>query len=276
MPTGWGGAPAWIKLMPSGSPPVSNGAESVVYDGTGNRLIVYGGCGFNCSPALSDAFVLTNANGLGGSPVWIQSSVTNPQARVSHSSVYDPINNLMITFAGHFAFFGTDQNDTRLLSNGNGTMSPSAWSTLGTSGGPPPVRNSHTAFYDQANNRMTIFGGQNYISSCCPYVINNYNDTWVLSNANGQGGTPSWTQLSPMGTPPSGRGLHSSVYDPVNNRMIVFGGDHWDQATQTDNKVGDLWQLSNAIGIGGSPVWTQLTQLGTPPGPRFSHTAAGQ
>src|SRR5712692_2395658 len=128
---GLGGAPAWIKLMPSGSPPVSNGAESVVYDATSNRLTVYGGCAFNCSPALSDVFVLTNANGLGGSPVWMQSTVTNPQARVSHSSVYDPINNLMITFAGHFAFFGTDQNDTRLLSNANGVMSPSTWSTLG-------------------------------------------------------------------------------------------------------------------------------------------------
>src|SRR5438445_8190245 len=80
---GLGGAPAWIKLLPTGNPPVSNGFESVVYDATGNRLVVYGGCAFNCSPALSDVFVLTNANGLGGSPVWMQSSVTNQQARVS-------------------------------------------------------------------------------------------------------------------------------------------------------------------------------------------------
>src|SRR2546425_2411133 len=271
---GLGGTPTWTKLQPTGAPPFMNALGSVVYDANTNRLIVYGGCFAGCSPALSNVFILTNANGLGGPPVWSQSSVTNPQARAYHSAVYDSSSDRMIAFAGHFAFFGTDQNDTRVLSNATGLLSPSTWTTLATSGGPPAIRNLHTAIYDEANNRMTIFAGTNYILCCAPYIIHDYNDTWVLSNANGMGGTSIWTQLSPLGGPPDGRSGHSAVYDPVNNRMIIFGGDNWNQAAQTDNPIGDLWQLSNANGLGGAPVWTQLAQLGTPPGPRFYHTAA--
>jgi hypothetical protein len=271
---GLGGAPAWIKLLPSGTPPFSNSMNSAVYDATNNRLIVYGGCQVNCSPALNKVFVLSNANGLGGPPVWTESTMTNPQARAGHSSVYDAVNNLLLAFGGHLAFFGSDQNDTRTLSNANGLVSPSTWTTLATVGGPPPIRDEHTAVYDQANNRMTIFAGHRLVSTCCPYVISDYNDTWVLSNANGSGGTPTWTQLSPAGTLPSVRSGHSAVYDSMNNRMLVFGGTVWNQAAQTGPPIGDLWQLSNPNGLGGSPAWTPLLQLGTPPGARFSHTAA--
>lgn len=271
---GLGGTPAWTKLLPSGSPPFSNGNEIVVYDAATNRLIVYGGCFANCSPALSNVFVLSNANGLGGPPVWSQSTVTNPQARAELSAVDDSANNLLIAFAGHLAFFGTDHNDIRILSNANGTASPSTWTTLGTSGGPPGIRGEHSAIYDQTNNRMTIFAGHNSISTCCPYVISDYNDAWVLSNANGQSGTPIWTQLLPLGSMPGVRGSHSGVYDPANNRMIVFGGSQWNQAAQTSTPLGDLWILTHANGLGGTPEWTQLSQSGAVPGPRLWHTAA--
>ena len=83
---GLGGTPAWSQLSPTGTRPASNVGATAVYDVAGNRLMVYGGCYANCSPAQSDVFVLTNANGLGGTPVWSQSSVTNPQARDFHSA----------------------------------------------------------------------------------------------------------------------------------------------------------------------------------------------
>src|SRR5207247_10770660 len=81
-------------------------------------------------------------------------------------------------------------------------------------------------------------------------------------------------QLSPSGTPPSVRSSHPAVYDWVNNRMLVFGGAQWNQTAQNTTPLGDLWQLSNANGLGGTPAWTQLSQFGTAPGPRFYHTAA--
>jgi len=271
---GLGGQPVWTQLFPLGSPPFHHGHAGVVYDELTNRLIVYGGCFQFCSPAVANVHVLSNANGLGGPPVWTQSSVTNPQPRVDHSAVLDALSNTLIAFGGHFAFYGTDQNDTRLLSNANGLVSPSTWTSLATSGTPPGIRDDHSAIYDVTSNRMTIFAGENLITTCCPYVESNYNDVWVLSNANGQGGTPTWTQLSPLGSLPDPRFSHSAVYDSAKTRMIVFGGLRWNQAAQNYTTLGDLWQLSNANGLGGTSTWTQLTPSGTPPSPNYLHLAA--
>ncbi len=277
---GLGGTPTWTQLQPQGSPPFSNGLESVVYDPVTNSLIVYGGCFANCSPALSNVFVLTNANGLGGTPVWSQISVSNPQPRTHHSAVYDPQNNLMITFGGHFAFFGTDQNDTRVLSNANGIGGVSTWTTLSISGSIPPIRSLHTTVYDAVSNRMLLFAGANLQKNfCCGFPSGNmtstYDDLWILANANGLGGTPTWLPQTPLGTVPPSRLGHSAVYDPTQNKMIVFGGTSiTDFTTQTSTRLGDLWELSHANGLTGTPTWNQLSQAGSLPGPRSFHTAA--
>src|SRR5204863_9930190 len=128
---------------------------TAVYEPPANQLIVYGGCGGSCSPALPDVFVLTNANGLGGTPVWSQSSPTSSIPRDNHTAVYDPTTNSMITFGGSLAFFGTDKNDTNVIFPANGS-SPT-WTTLSPSGGLPSVRETASAVYDISHNRMIIF-----------------------------------------------------------------------------------------------------------------------
>ncbi len=272
---GLGGTPAWIQLLPAGTPPNSNTLESVIHDEVNNRLVVYGGCSANCSPALSDVYVLSHANGLGGAPQWTQVDVTNAEARVSHSAVYDSLNNRMIAFGGHLAFYGTDQNDTRVLSNANGLVTPSTWTALDIASDVPPIRGAHGAAYDAPNNRMMIFGGMNLIETCCPYVQQDYNDTWVLANANGEAGNPVWTQLDPIDPLPPVRGDHSTVYDPVFNRLIVFGGVQWQQDPQTYTVLGDLWQLTNANGLAvAAPAWKAIGQTGDRPGPRTGSAAA--
>jgi PKD domain len=277
---GLGGNPEWINLAPTGTPPVSNGMESVTYDSVSNRLTVFGGCAYNCSPSLHQVIVLVNANGLGGQASWVQSTVTNPQQRSGHTAVYDPTSNRMIVFGGDLAFYGTAQNDTKILTNANGVPSPSAWSTLVTAGGPPVARNAHSAVYDEANGRMIIFGGNELRKDyCCGFSYGNMDytrdDVWVLSNANGIAGVPTWTQLSPSGPTPPSRSSHSAVYDSANNRMLVFGGSHIaDYNSQTHIALGDLWEIRYANGSGGTPIWTELSPAGTPPGPRTAHTAA--
>jgi hypothetical protein len=121
---GLGGTPAWMQLATSGTPPAINIWPTANYDSTTNSLVIYGGGYGFTSPALDGVFVLSNANGLGGPSVWSQLSVTNPQARVAHAAVYSSSANQLITFGGGFAFFGTDTNDTRSLSNANGNSSP--------------------------------------------------------------------------------------------------------------------------------------------------------
>ena len=267
---GLGDTPVWIQLAPEGTPPTNiRGSPGTVYDAASNRLIVYGGCYANCSPAQSTVYVLTHANGLGGTPTWTMSAVKNPQARVTHSMVFDPSSNRIITFGGHFAFPGTDQNDTRILTNANGVGSPSTWRSLTTAGPLPGRRGVHTAIYDQTNNRMTIFGGMENQSSLSVAL---YNDVWVLTNANGSGGASQWIQLTPAESLPKGRLFHSAVYDSLHNRLLMFGG-LVSERPSTHYVLDDLWELSHANGLGGRPTWTPLSPSGTPPGPNYQHAA---
>ena len=97
-----------------------------------------------------------------------------------------------------------------------GQAAAQAWTQLAPSGTAPSARSRHTAVYDAVGNRMIAFGGTDSSSF--------FNDVWVLSNANGSGGTPAWTQLAPSGTAPPAREAPAAVYDAAGNRMIVFGG----------------------------------------------------
>src|SRR5256885_14573931 len=78
--------------------------------------------------------------------------------------------------------------------------------------------------------RMRLFGGASY------------NDVWVLSNANGLGGTPGWTNTVAQGAAgsPLGRVQPAAVYDASGKRMILFGGDIF------TTYYNDVWVLSNA------------------------------
>jgi len=196
-------------------------------------------------------------------PAWTYFTEFTPDTGLSsQSAVYDQATNIMIVFGGVDVGLGglaTDTNAVLLRASANGS---GPWSALIANGavGSPSARDAHTALYDAANNRMIVFGGEIITVSGGILTYTYLNDVWVLSDANGQGGTPTWTQLSPSGSPPPVRSGHTAVYDPADNRMIIFGGT----GTAVLN---DVWELSNANGLGGTPTWTQLSPSGNlPPG----------
>ena len=229
---GSGGTPTWTLLTTSSGPPTARYLHTAVYDAAGNNLIVFGGySGFS---NLNDVWVLSHANGSGGTPTWslLTTSGGPPSARYAHTAVYDAAGNNMVVFGG---YDGSFQNDVWVLSHANGSGGTPTWSLLTTSGGPPAAREYHTAVYDTVSNSMIVFGGTNSSGSL--------NDAWVLSHANGIGGAPAWTQLSPTGGPPTARFLHSAVYDTAGNNLIVFGG------TSGSSNLNDVWVLSTANGL---------------------------
>ena len=62
-----------------------------------------------------------------------------------------------------------------------------SWIQLAPTGGPPPVTTFGASIvYDPSTQRLILFGGNN---GSVPI-----NDVWVLTNANGLGGAPAWTQ----------------------------------------------------------------------------------
>jgi hypothetical protein len=108
---------------------------------------------------------------------------------------------------------------------------------------------------------MIVWAGQNGGGSGC----GTYSDVWVLSHANGLGGTPNWTQLSTNGGPPPGQYFSTAVYDSANNVLTVFGGIGL-LGTHC-GPTNAVWALSHANGTGGTPVWTNLVAQGTPGSP---------
>lgn len=124
--------------------------------------------------------------------------------------------------------------------------------TLITRPGPVPVaRRGHTMIYDEPRDRLVVFGGQTSVGT-------RFNDVWVLPLHPDS----SWRLLNPTGTAPSTRYDHSAIYDPVDQRMVVFGG-------QGTTLLNDVWALS----LTGTPTWTQITVPGAPIAARSGHAA---
>lgn len=243
-------AQEWIQLSPSGGPPPGRQNPTGVYDPGTNRLVIFGGFFTPSFTSFNDVWVLSDANGL-GTPTWtsliVQGAAGSPPARAAHVAVYDELNNRMIVFGGSPGT-GPLFNDVWVLANANGLGGPPMWTKLFPAGTPPPPLIRSAAVYDKVNNRMIIFSGS--------APLGNVNDVWVLTHANGIGGTPQWIKLIVSGSSPSPREGASAVYDTANNRMIIFGGS-----------TNDVWVLSNANGLGGTPIWTELIPDAAPGSP---------
>ena len=122
----------------------------------------------------------------------------------------------------------------------NGSSGHPVWTQLNASGGPPVARYGQSTAIDSASHRMIVFGGTSDTAAL--------NDTWILTNADGQHGQPAWIPVITATAPPAAN-YSTGMYDPASNRMILFGG-----AAGTD-----VWVLTNANGLGaGAPGWTRL------------------
>jgi hypothetical protein len=237
-----GAVPTWTQVTPSGVPPIGRYAPTLVYDSLADRLVLHGGFNGYQGIARNDTWTVN----LSGFPVWTQVTAggPSPPGRLSHSAAFDAVMQRMLVQAG----WEWDQPEptTWALSLGG---SPS-WSQVA---GPPRKRTGHTTIYDPIRNRLILFGG-----ACAAGYTNGLplNDTWAFS----LDGTMRWDLISPIGTPPEGRSGHTAIYDPIRDRMIVFGGRTTDQA---------VWALS----FGGTPAWTQLAAQGPIPEGRRNHAA---
>jgi hypothetical protein len=129
--SGMQGTPEWERLNPVNFGPIGRLHHTAVYDPTSNRLVVHGGCPDHCSP-LADTWVLTNANGLGGTPEWIQLPSYLP--RTDHAAGYDPVSNRMVIYGG-YASPQDNRNDVAVLVDANGIGDPK-WIALSPAGTP--------------------------------------------------------------------------------------------------------------------------------------------
>jgi hypothetical protein len=108
------------------------------------------------------------------------------------------------------------------------------WRQVTPEGLSPAARSYHSLTVDTGGNQVYLFGGRDG----GVYYI----DLWVLDLA-----SESWTQLQPAGGPPAGRFGHNAAFDPVANRLIIYGGEG-------EAFYGDTWAYDIA-----SNTWSQLS-----------------
>ena len=190
--------------------------------------------------------------GGGGSFAWNQITPggTIPGGRSSHSAIVDPANQRMIMTLGSTGSTSVF-SDSFALSLQNGSE---AWSVIAAG---PTGRWGHTTVYDLVRNRLLLFGG-----NVGGFVTGN--DVWQFTLTPG---VEAWSQLSPGGATAPVRVAHGAVYDPNNDRMIVYGGGDGSNFNPSASVLGDVWALTFSGTGAGS--WAQLTPSGTAPAARL-------
>jgi FlgD Ig-like domain/Galactose oxidase, central domain len=193
-------SPEWSQL--ASAPLLGAYGHSAVYDSIQRRMLVFGGSGQACCPTNE-----TWALSLTGEPTWTRLMPAGPlpPPRAGHIGVFDARRNHMLIFGGrsHDVFYGT-----WALS----LTEPPRWTRLNTSG-VPPRREGCFGILDVVEDQLIVMGG--WRGENCVETVE------ALSLA----GDRPWRVLhSQKGDSPGGRCWASTLYDPVTDRMILYGG----------------------------------------------------
>ncbi|MBP9890360.1 MAG: choice-of-anchor D domain-containing protein [Planctomycetes bacterium] len=290
------GSPSWtLLLVLTGPSPAPRFGHGMTLDSAGNRLIIYyGNCAggflqdtwafnltlhtwtditqtvgskptgrenFPTASALAGTRAYLHA-GLSGSNVsdlwrldvppsgtvtWTQVNFTGaaPLARHHHSVCIDSTGRLISGFG--YVAIAANKAAADIWAIDPLAGSP-AWQQLQTSSEPRGSQHAASGL-DAANGRMIVFGG----------LLGGVLDgrLWQLSL---NSPIAAWSELNAGGAKPAPRRSAKFVYDPVGNRMLMYGGY---VGSYYQSISDEMWQLTLTPGF---ETWTQLSLGGGPPG----------
>lgn len=175
---------------------------------------------------------------------WVMSTAGTTPGPYLLALVHDPTRDRLLVLGSVPGFESNGFHVWSLSLSGTPT-----WSSVTTNGTPPDGRVGHSAIYDVAHDRVVVFAGQ----------WNDFrSDVWALSLS-----TNTWEALLPNGAGPAGREGHGAIFDPVGQRMVVFGGHDETAGRRFWN---DCWELS----LGATVAWSQIQPSGEIPDARSS------
>jgi N-acetylneuraminic acid mutarotase len=182
---------------------------------------------------------------------------SQPPGRCSQAVAYDASLERVIMFggSGHSGFL----NDTWAYS-----PEADAWTELTPTGTVPAPRGGGMMAYDPTSGRLILFGGTVQLDS-------EDGDGGDISSAETWAYDPaanSWAKLMPAGTTPLPLTGATLLYDPVTQRMLLFGG--WNQSVpDSPNYLNYLWAYDPATN-----EWTVLHPERAGPSRRWGYAAA--
>ena len=240
------GTPTWSLIGTSSvDTPGPRSGHRAIYDAEGDRLVEFGGYGNpqGFTNWLSDTWALPLAPGGTWEELAASPNESVPAVRRDHVAVFDPDGDRMVVFGG-LAPSGTTDDVWAL-----GFSGTPEWTRLTPATG-PSRRYVHAGAFDSARRRLLVFGGIDDVG----YL----NDVWALSLSD----PPAWTNLTPSsGAAPERREGAAAAYDPVGDRLLVFGGE----LAFHQGQRADLWALP--LGVPNAQ-WVQLSPTGAGPAAR--------
>lgn len=247
--------PRWIQINPQGITPEGRGHHAIIYDEVNSRPIIYGGA-LNEFGFILDTYTGVHTISLAGQLNWERIIVSGEQHREYHgamTTIYDSQRDRLVIHGGlRSAFWPTLMDDQVYTVNlSNGSPEYEFYHNSGIR------RSDHKGIYDALNDRMVFFGGQdgtdNFLNK--PHFLD-------LSSRDNEWNTPDLPNPS-FETRLLG---HSAIYDPLGQRMIIYGG----AANPLYEDRDDIWALDLTLG---NESWYEIIPEGDQPSARFLHSA---
>lgn len=231
------GVPAWTQLVPDYPRPPIRGGAGDGYDASRHRLVLFGGADQN-GYFRNDTWALDLSLAPAWSPVATQGGP--PPARYWHAAAWDDTHDRLVVFGGYYGDTSHPLGDLWSLTFDGGTPT---WEAISPTGARPIDRMLSQLLYDPVRDRFLLFFGFDGAQ-----VLS---DVWELRLTP----APAWRQLAPSGSPPGARAAEMCAYDPVRDRVLLFGG------SSTTSRFGDLWSLDLASGDGS---WQSISTASAP------------
>ena len=245
-----GATPEWVPVIAAGDAPQS-AEQGAIYDPGFDRLVYEGGLGAPAGRAPCGALSLAGA--LAWSQIVPPEPAPFPGRRYDAVPFFDAARGRLLVFGGVREGTGFSNEIWEYATGG----SP-GWSQVMTTGTPPGFNGTPLA-HDTARDRLLFVSGDMRW-----YRSGTLNQVTALDLE-----TLTWSALATVGPAPPGRTDHSAVYDPVRDRIVVYGGRHY--TSPSDNSGysdGDAWSLSLS-----TLTWSPILPAGALPPTRGRHQA---
>ena len=220
--------PHWGPVAPSPNT-IARSCATSAYSTLDETIVQFGSNGRNDVWAL-DLKTKTWTQKLPNSslsPVFKRSETTG-------AFVYDSVHDVFILFGGRCT------SDERCASRGQPlgdtwiyNLKSNTWTKMTPPVSPSP-RMQHAMAFDSDNGVAVLFGGvtvDTYYNKVDE--TNTLNDLWVYDY-----GSNTWTEITPPSSPPK-RYISTMVYDPLNRKAVLYGGNG-----SNGKGLADVWHLS--------------------------------